>query len=157
GAARVGQLDRSRAALGEIERIHGGLVKSPVPGPYDWASQVESMRLAAAAWLSYAEGKKEEALKLARSAADLEDRTGKHPVTPGAILPARELLADMLLDLERPAEALAEYEASLKEAPDRLHSLSSAARAAELARRPDRARELYTRLVAQCVGGSPRS
>lgn len=156
GAARSGQLDRSRAAVEELEKIHAGLVRSPVPGPYDWASQVESMRLAAAAWLTYAEGKKEEALKLARSAADLEEKAGKHPVTPGWILPARELLGDMLLDSGRPAEALTEYEASLRQAPNRFNGLHGAARAAELSDRPERARELYGKLIAQSVEGSPR-
>ncbi|HEY6221820.1 MAG TPA: tetratricopeptide repeat protein, partial [Candidatus Eisenbacteria bacterium] len=156
GAARSGQLDRSRAAIGELEKIHAALVKSPVPGPYDWASQVESMRLAAAAWLTYADGKKEEALTLARSAADLEEKAGKHPVTPGWILPARELLGDMLLESGRPAEALPEYEASLRQAPNRFNTLYGAARAAEMAKKPDRAREYYAKLLQQCVEGSPR-
>src|SRR5262249_19885370 len=112
GAARSGQKEKARAALARIEEVHAGLVKSPIRGPADWASQVESMRLAASGWLAYADGKRDEALSLARSAADLEDRTGKHPVTPGSVLPARELLADMLLDMNRPSEALAEYEKS---------------------------------------------
>ena len=103
-------------------------------GPYDWAIQVESMRLAAAAWLALAEGREDEALATAASAAELDEKTGKHPVTPGAILPARELLADMLLEMGRPAEALAEYEASLREAPARSTASAGAARAAEPAR-----------------------
>lgn len=153
GAARAGQLQRSSAALDKLEEIHAVLVKSPVPGPYDWAGQVEAMRLAAAAWLAYAEGKKDEALKLARSAADLDDRTGKHPVTPGAVLPARELLGDLLLEMGRPAEALTEYEASLRSAPNRFNGLYGAARAAELSGDKGKARELYGRLVANCVSG----
>jgi tetratricopeptide (TPR) repeat protein len=154
GAARTGQLERARAALGKLDEIHAGLVKSPVPGPYDWAGQVESMHLAAAAWLAYTGGKKDEALKLARSAADLDDRTGKHPVTPGAILPARELLGDLLLEMGRPAEALAEYEASLRSAPNRLNGLYGAARAAELSGDKGKARDLYGRLVANCGAGA---
>jgi tetratricopeptide (TPR) repeat protein len=156
GAARTDQLDRARAALAKLQEIQTGLAKSPVPGPYDWAANVEATRLASGAWLAYAEGKKDEALKMARAAADLEDRTGKHPVTPGAVLPARELLGDMLLDSGRPAEALVEYEASLREAPGRFNSLYGAARAAELAKKPERARELYGKLVGQCVSGSSR-
>ena len=157
GGARSGRLDRSRAALAELEKIHGKFVKNPVPGPYDWASQIESMRLAAAGWLTYAEGKKDAAFQLARSAAELEEKVGKHPVTPGAVLPARELLADMLLHSGRAVEALAEYEASLREAPGRFNSLYGGARAAELSKKPERARELYRQLVGQCVAGSPRS
>ncbi len=134
GAARAGRLDTARAALGRLSDIHATLAKSPVPGPYAWQVQVESMRAAAAAWLAYAEGRKDEALAIARSAADLDAKAGKHPVTPGAILPARELLADMLLEMGRPGEALAEYQASLREAPGRFNSLYGAGRAAELAR-----------------------
>ncbi len=156
GAARAGDLDRARSALGQLEKIHAGLKASPIPGPYDWTSQVESERLAAAAWLAYAEGRKDGALQLARAAAELEEKTGKHPVTPGAPLPARELLGDMLLAMGQPAEALAAYEASLREAPNRFNSLYGAARAAEQLKQNDRASELYAALIAQCVPNSPR-
>ena len=156
GSARTGRLDPARAAVARIENTRAVLAKSPVPGPYDWASQVESMRLAASAWVAFAEGRKEEAVKIARSAAELEEKVGKHPVTPGAILPARELLGDMLVELGRGAEAMAEYEASLREAPNRFNSLYGAARAAELAKKPDRAREFYAKLLKQSVEGSPR-
>ncbi len=150
GAARTGQLDQARAALDKLDEIHAGLVKTPIAGPYDWTSQVESMRLAAAAWLAASEGKKDEALKLARSAADLDDKTGKHSVTPGAVLPARELLGDLLLDLGRAAEALPEYEASMRSAPNRFNSLYGAARAAELSGDKAKARQHYSQLVANC-------
>ena len=95
-------------------------------------------------------------MKLARAAAQLEEKTGKHPVTPGAPLPARELLGDMLLEMGQPAEALAAYEASLREAPNRFNSLYGAARAAERSQHTARARELYAALLAQCVADSPR-
>jgi len=161
GAARVTppRLERARAELAELATIQAGLARSPVPGPYDWAAQVESMRLAAAAWIAWADGSKEsktEALTLARSAAELEEKTGKHPVTPGAVLPARELLADMLLAAGRPADALAEYEASLRAAPGRFNGLQGAGRSAAMAKRPDRAKEHYAKLVAQCVPGASR-
>ena len=154
GSARTGQPERARAALAKLEQIHAGLVQTPVPGPYDWAAQVESMRLAAAASLAYSEGREDEAIRLARSAADLEDRAGKHPVTPGAVLPARELLADTLREMGRPQEALAEYEASLRQAPNRLNSLYGAARSAELSGVPGRARELYATLLENLGGRS---
>jgi tetratricopeptide (TPR) repeat protein len=150
GAARGGNPGSARTALAELEKIHAALVKSPVPGPYDWAAQVESMRLAAAAWVDSGEARQEEALKTARSAADLEDRTGKHSVTPGVPIPARELLGDMLLDMGRPSEALAEYDASLHAAPNRFNGLLGAARAAKGAGNTARARSLYRTLVAQC-------
>jgi len=156
GAARSGQPERAAPALARLEEIQKGLVKSPVPGPYDWASEVEAMRLAATAWVAFAEGRKDEALLLARAAADLEDRTGKHPVTPGSALPARELLGDMLLEAGRPGDALVEYEISLKEAPGRFNSLYGGAKAAALAKETRRSRELYAALLAQCVKGSAR-
>ncbi len=156
GAARVGELDASRAALRRLETIHAGLQAAPVPGPYDWTHQIESARLAATAWLVLAEGRNDEALNIARAAADLEERTGKHPVTPGSLLPARELLGDMLLELNRPAEALAAYEVSLSNAPNRFNSLYGAARAAELSRDTARAHTYYAALLAECVADSPR-
>jgi tetratricopeptide (TPR) repeat protein len=91
-----------------------------------------------------------------QAAAQLEEQTGNHPVTPGPPLPARELLGDMLLELGQPTEALAAYEASLREAPNRFNSLYGAARAAERSQNPERAREFYAALVAQCVADSPR-
>lgn len=156
GGSRLGQLERARSALRQIEAVHAGLQKAPIPGPYDWTSQVESARLAAAAWLAFAEGRKDEAVQLARAAAMLEEETGKHPVTPGAPLPARELLGDMLLEMGQPAEALAAYEASLREAPNRFNSLYGAARAAERSQDTDRARDLYAALLEHCVADSPR-
>jgi tetratricopeptide (TPR) repeat protein len=156
GAARTGQLDRSRSALGRLQEVQTALAKAPVPGPYDWAANVESTRLAAAAWLAYAGGEKDEALRMERAAAELDEKTGKHPVTPGAVLPPRELLGDMLLEMGKPAEALIEYEASLREAPNRFNGLYGAARAAELSNQPARARELYGKLAAQGAAGSAR-
>jgi len=156
GAARSGQLGRAREALAEIQRIHAGLVKSEVAGPYDWTGNVESMRLAAAGMLAHADGGAEEAIRLLRSAAELDEKTGKHPVTPGPVLPPRELLADLLLELDRPAEALAEYEAALRESPGRFNSVAGAAGAAERAGRGDRAAELYAQLLDMTVKGAER-
>jgi len=155
GAARSGQLDRARAALGKLKDVQVALASAPPPG-YDWPSEVEAMRLAAAAWIAYGEGRKDEAVLLARAGADLEDKTGKHPVTPGSVLPARELLADLLLAEGRPADALREYEVSLREAPARFNSLVGAARAAEQAKEVQRAREYWQQLLAQSVAGSKR-
>jgi tetratricopeptide (TPR) repeat protein len=155
GAARSGQLDRARVALENLKDVQVALASAPPPG-YDWPSEVEAMRLAAAAWIAYGEGRKDEAVLLARAGADLEDKTGKHPVTPGSVLPARELLADLLLAEGRPADALREYEGSLREAPARFNSLVGAARAAEQAKEMKRAREYWQQLLAQTVAGSKR-
>ena len=155
GAARSGQPDRARAALGKLQEVQVALAKAPPPG-YDWASAVEAMRLAAAAWVAYGEGSKDEAILLARAGADLEDKTGKHPVTPGAVLPARELLGDMLLAEGRAADALVEYEGSLREAPARFNSLVGAARAAELSKNSERSHQYWRELLAQAVADSTR-
>ena len=112
GGARSGDLDVARSAVSRLEAIQKSLAGY-------WADQVEIQRLGAAAWLAHAEKKDEEALKLARAAADLEASTEKHPVTPGAIVPARELLAELLLETGKRDEALAELKRVLKDAPNR--------------------------------------
>jgi len=119
------------------------------------ATQVEIQRRAAAAWVARAEKKDAEAVALMRSAADLEDSTDKHPVTPGSILPAREQLADLLAELGQPAAALAEYETSLRSAPARLNSYDGAARAAERAGKKREAKVFHERLVALCGDRCP--
>jgi tetratricopeptide (TPR) repeat protein len=156
GSARSNEPERARAALANLEGIHAVLVKSPISGPYDWAGQVDSMRLAAAAWLAYSERRRDEAVDLARTAADTEDRVGKHSVTPGAVLPARELLADLLREIGRPGEALGQYEASLRVAPNRLNSLYGAARSAETSGASRKAAQFYTQLLDNC-GSSHRA
>jgi tetratricopeptide (TPR) repeat protein len=87
---------------------------------------------------------------LLRAAAELEDSTDKHPVTPGVILPAREMLGDLLLELKQPARALKEYEAALQTAPNRFNSLYGAAHAAELGGNRQKARAYYTKLTTIC-------
>lgn len=97
------------------------------------ADQIEIQRLAVAAWIAYAAGRTEEAVKLMRTSAELEDSTEKDNVTPGAIIPARELLGELLLVLKQPAEALKEFEASLIRTPNRRNGLNRAVQAARLA------------------------
>jgi len=116
-----------------------------------WADQVEVQRRAAAAFVARAKGNPGEALTLLRSAAELESTMDKHPVTPAAVVPTRELLADMLLEMNRPADALKEYEATLVDEPNRFRSLYGAGRAAERAGDPARARAFYTSLVTLCA------
>ena len=120
GAARSGDLAIARDAVRRLEQLHQSLVDQK--SAY-WADQVEIQRLQAAAWLARAEKKDDEALQLARQSADLEGRTEKHPVTPGAIIPARELLAEMLLESGRPADALKEIDLDLATAPNRKNAL----------------------------------
>jgi tetratricopeptide (TPR) repeat protein len=115
-----------------------------------WARQVEIQRQVAAAWLTLAEGRREQALKLMRAAADLEGSTEKHPVTPGTIAPARELLGEMLVEMNQPEQALKEFEASQRVDPNRFRTLYGAGRSAELAGDLKMARTYYTKLVSLC-------
>ncbi len=144
GAARTKELADARQSVEQLERCREILNQA---NETLWANRVEVQRRSVAAWLSLAEGKKDDALSLMRSAAELEESTDKSPVTPGAIVPARELLAEMLLEVKRPADALIEFEATLKDAPNRFWSLYSAGRAAELAGDVDGARKYYSKLL----------
>jgi predicted Zn-dependent protease len=146
GAARIGDVKRARAVVAELQALEQSLVTPP--GAYDWKTQVSIERQIAEAWLAFAEGRKNDAERLMRAAADLDDATDKHPVTPGAILPAREQLGELLLELKRPAEALHEYRSSLERAPRRLAGLYGAARAAKLAGNAREASRYFAELLA---------
>jgi tetratricopeptide (TPR) repeat protein len=106
----------------------------------------------ARAWLAFAEGKNDEALNLIRAVADKQDKLGKGEVS----LPAREMLADMLLEMNRPEQALAEYETALKTDPNRFNGLYGAARAAESAKQPEKARTFYAQLLKNCGSSTER-
>jgi len=112
-----------------------------------WGTQVEIQRLSAAAWLTLAEGQRSAALTTMRKAADLESSTEKHPVTPGEVLPARELLGDMLLDTGDYAAAKKEYAATLERSPNRFNSVYGVARSAELAGDAAVAIQFYRQLL----------
>ena len=129
GAARSNQAARARADLDSLAAIERRLRDA---NDAYWATVVGAQRGAAAAWVTLATDPAR-ALAEARAAADLEETVAKHPVTPGPLLPARELLADMLLDQRRAAEAQAEYERTMLNEPRRLRSMFGAARAAERA------------------------
>jgi tetratricopeptide (TPR) repeat protein len=151
GAARSGNVKLAREMVGKLKGIEDTMV---VPaGTYDWRKQVSIERQIAEAWTIYADGKKDDALTAMRAAADLDDATEKHPVTPGNILPAREQLGDMLLEAGRPAVALVEYEASLKRAPRRLAGLYGAAHSAKLAGDAAKASRYYAELADMTKGG----
>jgi hypothetical protein len=126
GAARSGDLPVARDAIARLAALRQLLLEQK--NGY-WAEQVEIQRLGAAAWLARAEQKDEDAMKLMRAAADLEATTEKHPVTPGAIVPARELLAEMLLESGRKADARTELQKVLADAPNRRNALQLVARA----------------------------
>jgi predicted Zn-dependent protease len=153
GAARMGDSASAEKEIEQLARLRDLLKKEK--NDY-WATEVELSRLAASAWSALASGKKDEALKLMRNAADIEDKNEKHIVTPGRIVPARELLAEMLLELKRPAEALTEFEASQKREPNRFHGFAGAAQAAAQSGDSAKAKQYYSRLIELAGNGSPR-
>ncbi|HEX8693733.1 MAG TPA: hypothetical protein VF746_15025, partial [Longimicrobium sp.] len=130
GAARSGRPDAARAEVAALAALRDTLAARR--DEY-WATIVGAQRLAAEAWLARAGRDDARAVRLAREAAELEETVEKHPVTPGPLLPARELMGDLLLELGRPAEAKAAYEQTLRREPNRARALFGAARAAELA------------------------
>ncbi len=145
GAARTGDVEAARQELDHLQSLHETLVTN---GPAYWAGQVEIQSREVEAWIALAEGGDEEALALMNEAVELEDATEKHPVTPGPIVPAHELLGEMLMALEQPAEALTQFETSLIREPNRFRSLYGAAHAAEMAGETETAAGYYEQLVA---------
>jgi tetratricopeptide (TPR) repeat protein len=143
GAARSGRGESARQSLGILAELRD---RAAAANAY-WGTQVEIQRLSAAAWLHLAEGQRTEALATMRRAADLESSTEKHPVTPGEVLPARELLADMLLERREYAAARKEYAATLERSPNLFNSVYGIARSAELARDEAVAIESYRKLL----------
>ncbi len=150
GEAKTGDLVSARNDVKKLEAIREALIVAKDPF---WPDQIEVQRLSAAGWIAFAEDNKEEALSLIQKAADLEDSTEKHPVTPGPIIPAREQLGNLLLELKKPQEALEAYEKSLARSPNRLNGLYGAAHSAELAKNSEKATRYYTQLVELTKNG----
>ncbi len=144
GAARSADLAGAKQEIAALERTIADLTAQK--DSY-WAHVVDAQRMAVAAWVAHAEGKHQEALQLARAAADKEEQVEKHPVTPGPLIPARELLGDILLVHNQPAEALIAYETTLKREPNRARTLHGAAKAARAAGQNDVARKYFGELV----------
>jgi len=149
-AARLGDVAAAQQDIAQIQLMKNELDASPDASAKYWAGQVEIQRRAAAAWLAHARGQDDEALQLMRSAAEMEDATEKSPVTPGPVLPARELLADLLMDTKQPALALTEFQTSLRSAPNRFHAIYGAAQAAESANQTKLAKGYYAKFVEIC-------
>jgi hypothetical protein len=148
GASHTGQIEAAQKEAQLLASIRDTLTQGN--DPY-WADQVDIQHQIAGAWITFAQGKHDDALLQMRSAADHEDKTDKHNVTPGVILPAHELLGEMLLELKQPSQAEIEFEATLHTAPNRFNALSGAARAARLSGDNETAKTYYARLLANCA------
>jgi hypothetical protein len=151
GAARLG---RAADAQKDVDRL--AALRDAVRKTNDayWTEQVEIQRLGAAAWTAFAAGRSAEALALMQEAATREDATEKAAVTPGPIKPARELLGEMLLELKRPAEALAAFQITLKKEPNRFRAVYGAARAAQAAGQRQTAAGHYKELLRIAKGST---
>jgi tetratricopeptide (TPR) repeat protein len=128
GAVHAGKIEEAKTELKNLIALHGLLSKEKNMSRE--AAQVAVQINAAEAWIQYKEGNNDKALNLMTKAADMEDGTEKHPVTPGEVIPARELLGDMLLEMNKPALALEAYKSVLKTHPNRLNGLYGAGMAA---------------------------
>lgn len=150
GRVRTGDLPGARKAAARIQELHDA---STDPRFAYFKRQLELQQLAIGGWLAWAEKRHDEAIALLRYAADEEDALGKHPVSPGSIVPVREMLGDLYLELGRPADALASYEQSLALNPARYRAIAGAGQAAEKAGKPDVARDYYRKLLELARSG----
>jgi tetratricopeptide (TPR) repeat protein len=144
GAARSGNAPAVREEIERLRRLREAMIAAKI---VYWAQQADIQIKVASAWAAFAEGNKQEALKLMREGADMEDASEKHPVTPGHVLPARELLGEMFLELKQPALALKEFEASHKVEPNRFRGLYGAAHAAAQSGNVAKAKTYYEKLI----------
>ena len=144
GDARTGNIAGAESEIGRLQSLEDKLKGNDTY----WANQVEVERLAAAGILARVQGDDRRAVALVRAAADLDATMDKDPATPSSVLPARELLADLLLELNQPAEALVEYRTMLSTDPNRFRSLLGEARAAKQTGNSATAHDAYRKLVA---------
>lgn len=131
--------------LDKLRSLHDALVKA---NDKYWAEQVDIQERALSAWLLRLDGKNDQAVNLMRSAADLEEASGKHVAMENRLWPMRELFGELLLDLNQPAQALKEFEASLRVAANRFRSYYGAAKAAELSGDKEKTKVYFTKLLA---------
>jgi len=153
GFVHIGSMDSAELELGKLKLLHDELV-----GEKDMykANQVDIQIKMSEAWMLFKEGKNKMALELMNAAADMEDATEKHPVTPGEVIPARELLGDMLLQMGYAAKAYAVYMEDLKRHPNRFNGLYGAGLSAEKSGDPAKARLYYQQLSDLCTSRSTR-
>ena len=155
GAGRSGHAAAAKSDIERLQALRAAIVELKLPY---WPQQLDIQLKVASAWAAYAEGNKTAALKLMREGADLESASDKHPVSPGYVAPALELLGDMLMEMNQPAQALPAYEDSSKREPNRFRTLAGAARAAEQSGDRVKAKAYYaelTKLAAKSDGGRP--
>jgi len=145
GAGRSKNIEIAEQSLKKLEELQKTF-RDAESNKY-WIDQIEIQKKVVKAWKLYAQNAINESLELMTAAADLEDATSKNPVTPGALLPAREMLGDLYLELNRPKDALIQYEFSLKNNPNRFNTLFNAGKSAELSGDMKKAKFYYSELL----------
>jgi tetratricopeptide (TPR) repeat protein len=149
GAARMADVAAARRDADRLQALKEAMLKAKIGY---WPDQTDFQIKALNAWIAVAEKRNAEAVQLMRSAAEAEEASDKHPVTPGNVVPSRELLGEMLLVLNQPAQALTEFERSLKRDPQRFRGIYGVARAAESSGNKKAAREHYAKLQTLSTG-----
>jgi tetratricopeptide (TPR) repeat protein len=144
GSVNTGDINKAKTELKTLNTLRDTLLAWK--DAYQ-ANQVAIQIKSSEAWIAFKEKRNDEALKLMNEAAVMEDNTEKHSVTPGEVLPARELLGDMLMQMNQPAKALEAYEADLKTHANRFNGLYGAAHAAELSKNKEKANQYYYQLT----------
>ena len=150
GAARSGAIEDAHTNIAKIQAAAEQLAAAKEPYWYD---QVQIQKQLAQAWTAFAEGRRQQAVSWMREAAAKEDRTEKAAITPGPLAPAHELLGEMLLEMKRPKEALAEFRKTIAKEPNRFRGLAGAAAAAERAGDAAAARAYRRQLAGICAKG----
>lgn len=148
GGARNGDVAVAKVAVDELQKDIDRLTAEKETY---WAEQVSIQRLGASGWIALAEDRADEALAAMREAADREDQTEKAAITPGPLAPARELLGEMLLQMNRPRDALVEFRKTMAKEPNRFRGIAGAARAAAAMGDKASARQYYEQLLAICT------
>ena len=152
GAARSGDVPGAESAVKELAQLVADREKRSKKSGYNVSNEKATDLREAEAWLAFAKGKSDEALQELRAAADRQDKNGGESVG----IPAREMLADMLMELRRPADALAEYKTDIKNSPNRFDGLLGAARAAQASGDTAVAQSFYAQLTSVCASGADR-
>ena len=152
GAARSGDIQAAQTGVGDLRELVSEREKRMTKNGYKISSEKATDLREAEAWLAFAQGKNDEALTEMRAAADHQDKEGGESVN----IPAREMLADMLMELKRPKEAQLEYALELKSAPNRFDGLQGAARAAQANGDSNGAQTYFAKLVENCGAGADR-
>jgi tetratricopeptide (TPR) repeat protein len=144
GAARIGQLDTARASLTKLEELKAELEKAKQTF---WVAQTQMQIDAVGAWIALNEQRTDDALRLMQSSVEIQHRAGRHPALENRLVPMRELLGDMLLELRKYEEAGAEFERSLEEDPNRFRAYYGAARSYQLAGNVTKSENYFRRLL----------